>query len=291
MPDKKCLFCDGPLTGRKSRDHPFPMWLLTHLGVCDEDVEPTHIGYEKEFQNGVANIVREYVAEQRSHPMQAFVAGGVCAKCNNGWMSDIETRAKPVLMPFIDGQRTLTQSRHDLPDPESLAIARWAVKTAYMIDRATPGQDTVPTNHLHALRSDPNRTPPGVRVFVGHQSSDAKVSWWSSPTWFGMHLEDVSGYDAEAFDRLIGASYKIGMVVGKLLLLVAFFPDNAWAMVIAKGIHRLLWPPDARIGEVPFDPEHPVSVAEPLLKVFNGNLRIVHKPSLDRAPGMMQDLV
>jgi hypothetical protein len=33
-----------------------------------------------------------------------FVAKTVCAKCNNGWMSNIEKEAKPSLTPMIEGE-------------------------------------------------------------------------------------------------------------------------------------------------------------------------------------------
>jgi hypothetical protein len=56
----------------------------------------------------------------------------VCGECNNGWMSRLENRAKPVIDSLID-------DRLDALHLKSMqSIAAWAVKTAMVLESALP---------------------------------------------------------------------------------------------------------------------------------------------------------
>lgn len=56
----------------------------------------------------------------------------VCGHCNNGWMSRLESRAKPVIEALID-------DRLDALNLKSMeSIAAWAVKTAMVLESALP---------------------------------------------------------------------------------------------------------------------------------------------------------
>jgi len=52
----------------------------------------------------------------------------VCAGCNNGWMSDLENRAKAIVEPLIDETTTLIDSEG------RLILAEWAVKTSMVFE-------------------------------------------------------------------------------------------------------------------------------------------------------------
>lgn len=52
----------------------------------------------------------------------------LCASCNNGWMSRLENDAKPVLKSILDDKSK------DLYASAQLTIARWAVKTAMVLE-------------------------------------------------------------------------------------------------------------------------------------------------------------
>jgi hypothetical protein len=57
-----------------------------------------------------------------------LVTSGACTKCNNEWMSDMETAVGPHLKPLMRGVPTV------LDAPARLVIARWTVKTTIMYD-------------------------------------------------------------------------------------------------------------------------------------------------------------
>jgi enamine deaminase RidA (YjgF/YER057c/UK114 family) len=60
-------------------------------------------------------------------PFNAATVRAVCSRCNSGWMSTVETQARPVLSKLIRGQKT------ELAATDTEAVATWAVKTAMMV--------------------------------------------------------------------------------------------------------------------------------------------------------------
>ena len=77
----------------------------------------------------------------------------VCATCNNGWMSRLETAVKPIILPLIQGHAcTLDQEAQAL-------LARWitvkAIVTEYSQDdqRLTPSVDRIALANEYAIPS------------------------------------------------------------------------------------------------------------------------------------------
>jgi hypothetical protein len=109
---RSCVFCGGTPV---SQEHVFPDWLAQFF---TDDV----VDFEALVQDADA-------AEQRrpwkGRPFSAKV-GGPCEGCNNGWMSDLEAQAAPLLKPLVQGgEVTLAPSAQ-------LLLATWAVKTMLM---------------------------------------------------------------------------------------------------------------------------------------------------------------
>jgi hypothetical protein len=92
---KTCLFCGRVLPPKrikngKSDEHIIPQWLMDHLGLCTMPV--TGMRWD---------VPSRQVLEHKQHGVRRFVSGGVCAGCNGGWMSQLETEAKPILIRLI----------------------------------------------------------------------------------------------------------------------------------------------------------------------------------------------
>jgi hypothetical protein len=69
----------------------------------------------------------------RDAPAPARTEGRVCSKCNNGWMSALESVAMPILKPLIEGTANLYACKGE----EAAIVGRWAAKTAYMLNAAS----------------------------------------------------------------------------------------------------------------------------------------------------------
>jgi hypothetical protein len=68
---------------------------------------------------------------------------GFCARCNNGWMSQLEVRAASVMQPMIRGEITgPVKMRYT----EQAKVASWAMKTALVLQQLHPTVSFIPTS-------------------------------------------------------------------------------------------------------------------------------------------------
>jgi len=104
---RQCVFCGS---ADLTREHVLPDW-LTEIGL---DPEPSihHVG-----------PLNRRPREWSARPFATTVKM-VCASCNNGWLSQLEGAAKPVIAPLIRGEG------RRLPFEDQALIAAWTCKTA-----------------------------------------------------------------------------------------------------------------------------------------------------------------
>jgi hypothetical protein len=116
---KFCLFCRQALTkSMATNEHVIAQWLLRQLRIGDRTIRLA--GWQRGKQPSL-----------RSHSWSRLVISDVCVNCNSGWLSGLENEVKPFLPPLATGQRPVGS----LTDGENLLLARWAAKTAFLIQR------------------------------------------------------------------------------------------------------------------------------------------------------------
>lgn len=82
----------------------------------------------------------------------------ICTRCNNGWMSQLENKAKPILTPMIHDTATT------LDVNAQTDVAKWAMKTSVVFD-------------IHSNRSPVFFTPDDcLRLFQAQALPDADVA-------------------------------------------------------------------------------------------------------------------
>jgi hypothetical protein len=113
---RACIFCDGRAI---TREHAWPEWLLELLSQGRQSTMTASFGpngAEKTWRGANLSIKVKYL----------------CGACNNGWMSDLENRAKRWLGPMLqDLSIPLDQTAQAL-------VARWSVKTAIVFECTNP---------------------------------------------------------------------------------------------------------------------------------------------------------
>lgn len=111
----KCIFCkkDGVLT----REYVLPDWLK---GLYSEKSRVTN-----EF-TGETNKI--WHSEIFQHKVRI-----VCAECNNGWMSDLEKKIKPIISKMVRLESFL------IDESEQNLLAFWSQKTVLMLNQSVPG--------------------------------------------------------------------------------------------------------------------------------------------------------
>jgi hypothetical protein len=189
---RKCLFC--PEVAATLEDA-WPLWLMGHFDA------PRGVSVDLTRED---HRLPTWTKTRHGHKVRF-----VCGSCNNGWMSQLERRAKPII------ERLLVHGGTLLEPPDQATLSAWAMKGAMVFealrDRLAPfysdsersafRQSLVLTPNtvvwlatcvdlpgLYAFASDhadtPDHSPAGTRVFVttmgfGHvalQTATVKVA-------------------------------------------------------------------------------------------------------------------
>src|SRR5688572_30048282 len=90
---RTCLFCDETTL---TREHVWPDWISKYLYGA-----PTKDRFRATRFDGPNRtpVGAPFKASELNHKARI-----VCASCNSGWMSELETHAKPVLQPLLLGR-------------------------------------------------------------------------------------------------------------------------------------------------------------------------------------------
>jgi len=130
----------------------------TGVPLTDEDVIPKWALRAFDVQPPVTIQVREEggtpqdVGKRRS--LKLMLEGGLCQRCNNVRLSQLENKVKPILAPMaVDCKPTTLDA-----DSQRL-LATWAVKTAFLVELALRQQQ------------------PGVRPVEGYVASPPEMAW------------------------------------------------------------------------------------------------------------------
>lgn len=150
-----CIFCDKTAA---TREHILASWLMDVLAA----------------KNQTAHVVMTIGTERR----QPFVLRGegvgltikyLCAGCNSGWMSSLETRAKPYILAML---RDVTIP---LDGEAQSTISAWIMKTVMVCEFLSPERAWYSSADRHAFR-DTLQLPHGTAVWLGR----CNETGWSS---------------------------------------------------------------------------------------------------------------
>lgn len=155
MSRNACPFC-GSTTNKKSDEHVWPDWMRDLLPGKRKTHPRVRHRFEVSYGRG-----RVYTAI----PFTQTV-GGICEReCNNGWMSDVEKYAKPLLKPMILGSRRVTLDAEDMK-----IIANWITMKA-MVFHWTLKRDLIGVSQHRYLR-DHLRPPPTAQLWIAAHTGE-----------------------------------------------------------------------------------------------------------------------
>jgi hypothetical protein len=140
-----CVFCgSGPTT----EEDIWPQWVSRAL-----------LPQGQEFEHDLSE--EDATLEKWSAPGFDVRAKVVCEKCNSGWMSRLETRAKKLLLPLMLGEsRTLDRG-------DQMTAAVWVAKTVMMFELIHPPSAGIPRGQYGELFRDHTRPPARTAVWLG----------------------------------------------------------------------------------------------------------------------------
>lgn len=228
---KTCIFCEAPIDSKsRSNEHVIPVWLSKHLNIKDQTVSPCHISAS------MGNIV-----SKREHTIDELVEGRVCSACNNNWMSAIETQSQSLLIELMNSHMCL----NDITSDQHIQLARWACKTAWLLNSSSNFIHNVPPEHFRHIYINEDTLPSRVIVIAQQHSATRPFHWLQSSTWPAEIGDDLTQADVE---KLSICAYKIGLQLRDLMLLVAFWPHDGWYYSMQMNLHIPLWPSHGMCG-------------------------------------------
>lgn len=183
-----CVFCGGTPV---NQEHALPRWLGELF--TDEVVD---------FSRTIQYRDREpEVRPWRGRPFGATV-GGPCARCNGGWMSDLESQASPLLRSLVGGERAT------LNPVEQFLAATWAVKTMLMLRLISADNDDreLAPDMYHWIRAQ--RSPPSAeQVWIAAYAGEGQ--WPATFRYFGIAIGTPED-DAPPLPNAHASSFAVG---------------------------------------------------------------------------------
>jgi hypothetical protein len=168
---------------------------------------------------------------RRGVPTLEFTTG-VCSKCNNEWMNDLDSQAFPYVSEMIRGN-SLT-----LDASAAQAVATWFMKVAVTARSSPHVEQPIMrgwTEWLYRKRSP----VPGWTVWIGQFRGIAP--FWYNPDDIHLEAEHATAV-ARAGDRISEHGVLATCVIGYLVLQVLGV-DGVRAVTAEEPAMPLLWPP------------------------------------------------
>ena len=139
---RQCIFCGGPAN---SKEDAIPRWMAANYQ------SPAFM----DLQLGEGNKVITYAVNQPE-----ILIKKVCETCNNGWMSRLESRSKPVI------ERLWRERSCELDIHDCRTLALWSCKTAMMFEASRPQDQWAFTDLDRCLLYTNDRMPKSVEVWI-----------------------------------------------------------------------------------------------------------------------------
>ncbi len=166
----------------------------------------------------------------------------VCRKCNNGWMSKIEMKAKPILTQLILGRDCC------LTPEQSHTLALWIAMKVIVSEHSEGGTQVTPAKDRYEFYE--SGTIPGYfRIFIGNHSTNHSSGFIRQS-----YMLSANGYSIKP--KLKGLQRNaevISFYCGKLLVYICayrvdglnldtLFDDSVFNMIYPVGTNNIAMP-------------------------------------------------
>jgi hypothetical protein len=215
---------------------------------------------EVDYQRSLENLMDSGPVEENRWTGDTFsqTVRDVCEPCNTGWMSDLESRAKPLLSGPI------TDRPYSYSIPDQFVIAVWATKTVLVALRAIPRQPEVISPAMYRWFAEHRAPLPNSVAWIGRYDGDGE---W--PVSFKLHAAGYGPIDEPqpSYEEAIKGFHAV-FAAGHLAFFVFGIPDGPRVDGNSHAKRVLIWP-NAE-GAVAWPP--PVSLGQSELKSESAEL-------------------
>jgi hypothetical protein len=168
------------------------------------------------------------VTVERRMEMDSFLAGTICVKCNNGWMSGLEKETGSLLIRLLERD----VKPEEMNEEERLKLAKWTIKTAIACNSALSNEPRIEGRFIRQFDCGRSDNLGNCGVFAGK-----------------LEIPNKFGYIQTTADNpmILGpepAELRIAFYIDGLLLLsvVAVSEGLGYTFEVVRGVHEPLWP-------------------------------------------------
>jgi hypothetical protein len=231
----RCIFCGE--AAKMTSEHIWGEWIQEHVPRTSNKHSFADVFVAKPGEDEPTAV-----RIRAGDPINSQVSV-VCGECNNGWMSRLQERAKPFLIPLFAGIPEI------LTDASQRAIAAWASMATMTGEHITrnPQRITVPQADRDCLMRN-GTAPLGTwRIWIGRCSSEWEGQQWvriTAPILDAANLEKAVAAD-ERRPNTQTTAFKIGKLY--VATMNCPFPEitQGWDWRTApRALNRLqqVWP-------------------------------------------------
>ena len=180
-----CIFCGS--SNRIHREHFISDWMKHYLPWHPRD---SHVRGLVTSSRGTPRIKGIRAIKKHTGSITGIRLRAVCQdRCNGGWMSRLEQRAKPILIPLITGQPLV------LAQNQQRILSAW-ITMKIMVAEFEHATDVVSMQNERDLVMNSARAPDNWQIWIGHQSGGPRwllgYSRQSATLWVGTPPERQS---------------------------------------------------------------------------------------------------
>jgi len=159
---KKCIFCGS--RGKKSKEHIWSEWMHDYLprmgnGYHISEVHTSkwneHLGSTKSKRQGHLSTKKIRV---------------VCESYNSGWMSVLESKVKPILIPIFKNKT------FEISNGEKVTLAKWIAMKAIVGEHSEENTHVTPFTDRTKLK-DFGEIPSYFCIYIGVHSEKFDSAW------------------------------------------------------------------------------------------------------------------
>jgi hypothetical protein len=233
----KCIFCGG---GKLTKEHFWPDWVGPILGVGNT-VNRTEDVWTRSAGQQIPTLQHR---KERPGPTHKKKIRKVCAKCNNEWMSKIESTSKSILEPLILARNTTISSE----DQHKLAI--WVTLKTFIAEWNDPNKVVSP-QQLRTHFMTASAIPPNLSIWIAQCGQDG---------WKTAYFRDIHTIGFSPEERFFRTSPNIQCItfgMGELLVHVRHLTvegiqinlNNIEGLIfkIWPNPSSILWPPSRKL--------------------------------------------
>lgn len=154
----------------------------------------------------------------------------VCHPCNNGWMSQLQIRAKPWLLPLVLGQWS------DLSVEAQAALAAWATMFTIIAEYVDPPMAGVSLAERREFMASKEALP-GWKIWVGtYARGDRRIH-----NHFGFHIRLPGDLEAAEKPNTQTSGFCVGRVFFQVFSTTSRLVEDDVNFALRYGV-RTIWP-------------------------------------------------